>query len=169
MQFSPASSFLLPCLCSDQGPSPWTDKPVLSTIKCTGFPDDGLFLMRISSVLVLLDRVVWSGIGNASFINWKMDVTKPSVYRSGRCNNSRMESIISIARSEYFCWPPRFFLELDFHFLITSLEIQKQIFPRFLKFFSYSDQFTPWYFDLYFGFRFRLWASMTITPNYQRI
>ena len=112
MQFSPASSFLLPCLCSDQGPSPWTDKPVLSTIKCTGFPDDGLFLMRISSVLVLLDRVVWSGIGNASFINWKMDVIKPSVYRSGRWNNSRMESIISIARSEYFCWPPHFFLEI---------------------------------------------------------
>ena len=107
--------------------------------------------MQISRVVDLLERVVWSGIGNASFINWKIDVTKPSVCLSGRWNNNRMESMISIAKSEYFNWAPFFFLELDLQFLIASGDSHRQIFSRFLRFCSYSAQLTPWYFEAHLG------------------
>ena len=75
---------LLRFLPDDQGPSPWILKPVLSTMMCSGFCGDKRQLILGLMVLPLLDKVVWSGTFNLSFINWNIEVTKPSVCRRGR-------------------------------------------------------------------------------------
>ena len=68
----------------DQGSSPWIPKPVLSTMMCSGFCGDKRQLIFGLMVLPLLDKVVWSGTFNLSFINWNIEVTKPSVCLRGR-------------------------------------------------------------------------------------
>ena len=62
----------------------WIGKPMLSTMRWRGWLFVCGTLIFGLIVLPLLDRVVWSGTGSLSFINWNMDATKPSVCCRGR-------------------------------------------------------------------------------------
>ena len=107
----------------------------------------------------LLDRVVWSGTGSLSFINWK-----PSVCRRGRWNMSLRDSMVSMARSEKRCCPPLFFDVRGFQDLMTDGDIQRVKEPRLHRDCSYSFQLVTLYFFLYFGLRLLLCNSFMISP-----
>ena len=141
-----------------QGPSPWMDKPVLSTIRCRGCLELTLRFNIGFKVLLLLDNVVWSGIGRETFIISNSDLTNPSVCLRGRWNNSLKVRMVSIARSEYFCCLPCLPDFFDFHDLIAFVDNHRVTFPLSRSDCSYWDQFFTLYFALYFGFLLRLWA-----------
>ena len=128
-------SFLQPLLRflpDDQGPSPWMDKPVLSTIRWWGWlPDVSRFNMGFRRLL-LLDNVVWSGTGKLRFISLNKDMTKPSVCLSGRWKRIRNERMVSMAKLEYFWRLPGLFAFGGFHDLRADGDIQRVRLPRFL-------------------------------------
>ena len=82
------------------GSSPWILKPVLPTMMCSGFWGDNRQLIFGLMVFPLLDKIVWSRTLILSFINWNIEVTKPSVCRRGRWKMSSRERIVSMALSE---------------------------------------------------------------------
>ena len=116
-------NFLQPLLrffTDDQGPSPWKLKPVLSTMRWSGWLFVCGTLIFGLIVLPFLDRVVWSGTFNLSFISWNIEFTKPSVCRRGRWNMSRKDKTVSIALSEKRCCPPILLVVWGFHDLMTE-------------------------------------------------
>ena len=124
-----------------QGPSPWMDKPVLSTIRWRGFWEEHLRFNTGFNFLLLLDNVVWSGIGRDTFIISNNDVTNPSVCLRGRWNNNLKVRMVSIAKSAYFCCLPCFPDGFDFHDLIAFVDSHRVTFPLFRSDCSYYFQF----------------------------
>ena len=104
------------------GPSPWIDKPVLSTIRWRGCLEEPLRFNIGFKDLLLLDNVVWSGIGSHTFIISNNDVTNPSVCLNGRWkwNNNLNVRMVSIAKSAYFCCL-NFLISTTWWFLETGM------------------------------------------------
>ena len=143
----------------DQGPSPWMDRPVLSTTRCRGWLLAVTRFRMGFSFTLLLDKVLWSGTGRRSFISSNRDKTKPSACLSGRWKSSLKVRTVSIARSAYFrCLP----CLLDFagvHDFMAAGESQIVRLPLFLRDSSYWLQLMTLYFCLYFGLLLLLCAS----------
>ena len=141
---------LPPCLAAAHSPSPKTDKPVLSTTRCSGSCTAKRSSAR-SRRRLRLESVVWSGAARPACIKPKIDRKKPSVWRNGRRKTSRSVSAVSIARSEYFLGPPGRPDGAGLHAAIASSESQSVTSPRWTSASSYAGQFPTRYLVLYFG------------------
>ena len=118
--FRPQWSFLLSCLWYVQRTSSWITRPILSMTNST-IPLGLLTLLSLGFIVLLLrERVVWSGIFNPTFIRQKMGFKKPSVCLSGNLNRSLKVSAVSMARSEYSLGPPILWSRSIFQDLMTS-------------------------------------------------
>ena len=144
----------------DKGPSPWMLKPVLSTMICSGFWGDNRQLIFGLIVLPLRDRIVWSGTFNLSFINWNIEVTKPSVCRRGRSNMNLRDCMVSMAWSEKRCCPPLLLVVHGFQDFMTEDDIQRVEEPRLHKDCSYSFQLLTLYFF------FELWITTYLCNSF---
>ena len=124
----------------DQGPSPWMLKPVLSTMRWSGWLLFCWTLIFGLIVLPLRDRVVWSGTGSLSFISWNIELTKPSVCLKGIWNMSLRERIVWIAWSEKRYCLPLLLVVRGFHDLMRVGDIHSLKEPLLHKDCSYSFQ-----------------------------
>jgi hypothetical protein len=156
MKFSPTSSSFL---------SWWPRTFTMDTQTCTIYYDMQWFIIWLLNtyfgliVFPLRDKVVWSGTGILSFINWNIEVTNPSVCLRGRWNMSRRERIVSMALSEKRCFLPLVLVVRGFQDLMTEGDIHRVNEPLLQRDCSYFFQLVTLYFFLYFGFRLRLCIS----------
>ena len=147
-----------------QGPSPWIDKPVLSTMRWSGLLGDWWRPKKSFGFLLLRDSVVWSGTGRRASIRWNKDFMNPSVCRKGRWKRSLRGRTVSIARSEYFCCLPGFPDFGDFHDFSADNDIHRVSEPLLQREDSYSLQFVTLDFGLYLGLRLFLCNSCIFDP-----
>ena len=96
-------------------------------------------------VFPLRDKVVWSGTGSFSFINWNIEVTKPSVCLRGRWKMSLRDNMVSMAWSEKRCFLPFLLVVRGFHDLMTEGDIHSVKEPLLHKDCSYSFQLVTLY------------------------
>jgi hypothetical protein len=83
MEFLPASSAWPAVFRGRHSPSPTTESPVLSTMRCSG-PVVGMWCSATSSNCPRRESVVWSGASRPARITVRIDRTRPSVWRKGK-------------------------------------------------------------------------------------